>query len=80
MLNGVDLNFDTISSYEYAAARPLFFYIKKQHADVIPGLREFMAEFVSERAMGLDGYLFAAGLVPLVPSKTREQIAKLSDL
>ncbi|MCG8620532.1 MAG: substrate-binding domain-containing protein [Proteobacteria bacterium] len=78
-LNGVDLNFESIASYEYPAARPLFFYIKKQHVDVIPGLREFIAEFVSDRAMGLDGYLFPAGLVPLTEADTQAQIAKLAD-
>lgn len=79
-LNGIDLNFESIASYEYPAARPLFFYIKKQHMDVIPGMREFIAEFVSDRAMGLDGYLFPAGLVPLTEADTQAQIAKLSDL
>ena len=78
-VNGVKLNFENIASYEYPAARPLFVYIKQQHADVIPGLRAFIAEFVSFRAMGVDGYLFPAGLVPLTDEATQEQIAKLAD-
>ena len=64
-IDGVDLTFDNIASYEYPGARPLFFYVKKQHLDVIPGFRDFLKEFVSEKAMGIDGYLFPAGLVPL---------------
>jgi len=65
LLDGVELNFDNIASYKYPGARPLFFYVKKLHVGVIPGLKEFVTEFVSEKAMSVDGYLFPAGLVPL---------------
>ena len=64
-LNGVELTFENISSYEYPGARPLFFYVKKEHVGVIPGIKEFIAEFVSDKALSMDGYLFPAGLVPL---------------
>lgn len=65
VLDGVELNFENIASYKYPGARPLFFYVKKQHMGVIPGMGEFISEFISEKAMGMDGYLFPAGLVPL---------------
>ena len=64
-LNGVELTFENISSYEYPGARPLFFYVKKEHVGVIPGIKEFINEFVSDKALSMDGYLFPAGLVPL---------------
>lgn len=64
-LNGVELTFENISSYEYPGARPLYFYVKKEHVGVIPGLKEFINEFVSDKALSADGYLFPAGLVPL---------------
>ena len=64
-LNGVELTFENISSYEYPGARPLFFYVKKEHVGVIPGIKEFLNEFVSDKALSMDGYLFPAGLVPL---------------
>jgi len=43
----------------------LYFYIKKAHIGVIPGINEFLTEYVSPRAMGADGYLAGKGLVPL---------------
>jgi phosphate transport system substrate-binding protein len=46
-------------------SRPLFIYVKKAHIGVIPGLREFVTEYVSERSMGQDGYLADRALVPL---------------
>jgi phosphate transport system substrate-binding protein len=80
VIDGVELNFDNIASYEYPGARPLFFYVKKQHLGVIPGLREFLSEFVSEKAMGIDGYLFPAGLVPLSDDDFAEQVQALNSL
>ena len=64
-LNDVELTFENIASYEYPGARPLFFYVKKEHVDVIPGIKSFINEFVSDKALSSDGYLFPAGLVPL---------------
>jgi len=68
------LDFENIASYKYPGARPLFFYVKKAHMGVIPGMREFINEFVSEKAMGLDGYLFPAGLVPLSEDDFAKQV------
>lgn len=72
-LDGVELEFDNISSYAYPAARPLYTYVKREHLDVIPGLRNYMKEFISEKAIGLDGYLFPVGLVPLSEEDFAEQ-------
>ena len=79
-INGVTITFDSIASYEYPGARPLFFYVKKDHMGVIPGMQEFMMEFISDRAMGMDGYLFAAGLVPLSASDYGDQVLALAKL
>ena len=56
-VNGSEATFENIADGTYAIARPLYFYVKKAHLDVIPGLREFVAEFMSEDASGEDGYL-----------------------
>lgn len=79
-LNGVELTFDNISSYKYPGARPLFFYVKKEHVGVIPGIKEFLSEFVSEKAMSIDGYLFPAGLVPLSDDDYAKQVTALNSL
>jgi len=80
VLDGVELNFENIASYKYPGARPLFFYVKKQHVGVIPGLKEFIQEFVSDKAMSMDGYLFPAGLVPLSDDDFAKQKAALGSL
>jgi phosphate transport system substrate-binding protein len=65
MVNGVEANLDTIASFEYPIARPLYIYVKDAHRGVIPNLEEFVAEYMSEEAMGPDGYLPERGLVSL---------------
>ncbi|MGF1641391.1 MAG: substrate-binding domain-containing protein, partial [Rhodospirillales bacterium] len=64
-VNGVVPEFETIASGDYPVSRPLLLYAKKAHADVIPGIREFLAEFTSEKAWGPDGYLTDKGLIPM---------------
>jgi phosphate transport system substrate-binding protein len=71
-INGVEATYETIADGSYKVARPLFVYAKKQHVDVIPGMKEFLAEFVSDGALGEDGYLAANGLVTL----PAEELAK----
>lgn len=62
-INGVVPSTETISSGEYPVSRPLFFYVKKAHIGVIPGLKEFAEFFVSDAIAGPNGPLAAYGLV-----------------
>jgi phosphate transport system substrate-binding protein len=64
-IDGKTPTYETIASGEYKVSRPLFIYAKKQHVGTIPGMVEFVKEYVSEKALGEDGYLAAKGLVPL---------------
>lgn len=71
-VDGVVPTIDTIADGSYPVSRPLFFYIKNAHRNVIPGLQEFIAEYVSEDAMGEGGYLTDRGLIPLSKEKAAE--------
>ena len=62
-MGGVSPSTETIASGEYPVSRPLFFYIKKAHIGVIPGLKEFAEFFVSDEVAGPDGPLAEYGLV-----------------
>jgi phosphate transport system substrate-binding protein len=64
-IDGVLPTFDNIASSKYPVSRPLFVYVKKAHLGVIPGLREFVAEYTSDRALGGEGYLADKGLIPM---------------
>jgi phosphate transport system substrate-binding protein len=62
-VDGVAPTTETIAAGEYPVSRPLFFYVKKAHIGVIPGLKEFTAFFVSDEMAGPDGPLAQYGLV-----------------
>jgi phosphate transport system substrate-binding protein len=71
-IDGVVPDEDTIASGDYAVSRPLFVYIKNAHRGVIPGLDEFVTEYVSDDAFGPDGYLPERGLIPLSDERREE--------
>jgi phosphate transport system substrate-binding protein len=62
-MGGVSPSTETIASGEYPVSRPLFFYIKKAHIGVIPGLKEYAMFFVSDEVAGPNGPLANYGLV-----------------
>ncbi|HBS50600.1 MAG TPA: phosphonate ABC transporter substrate-binding protein [Rhodobacteraceae bacterium] len=62
-MGGVEPTTETIASGEYPVSRPLFFYVKKAHIGVIPGLKEYAQFFVADEIAGPGGPLANYGLV-----------------
>jgi phosphate transport system substrate-binding protein len=62
-INGVAPTYDTISTFKYPGARPLYIYVKNAHAGAIPAVRAYAAEFTKESAFGPGGYLRKIGLI-----------------
>jgi len=60
-IGGVMPTSDTISSFEYPGARPLFVYVKGEHLSAIQGIREYISEFAKGWAQ--NGYLLRRGLI-----------------
>jgi phosphate transport system substrate-binding protein len=79
-VNGEDPTFDNIADGAYPVSRPLYFYVKKAHVGTIPGIAEFLAEFVSEDSMGEDGYLADRGLIPLPEDEYEQVLASVTGL
>lgn len=71
-IGGVEPSMETIGSGDYGISRPLYVYVKNAHRSVIKGLDDFVKEYVSEAAMGEDGYLVERGLVALPEDKLKE--------
>jgi phosphate transport system substrate-binding protein len=74
-IDGVAPEFETIADGSYPVSRPLFFYVKKAHVGTIPGMKEYLAEFTSDKAWGEEGYLSDRGLIPM-PADERRQYAQ----
>lgn len=71
-IQGVEPTFENIADAKYPVARSLYFYVKNGHVGAIPGIKEFIAEFTSEAAIGDEGYLADKGLIPM-PADEREE-------
>jgi phosphate transport system substrate-binding protein len=79
LINQVVPTFENIASSKYQVSRPLFIYFKKEHLDLIPGMREFVKEIISKDTIGVDGYLLQKGLIPLTnleTKKVRDEVMK----
>jgi phosphate transport system substrate-binding protein len=74
-IDGVQASYETIASGEYKVSRPLYVYAKKTHVGVIPGMAEFVAEYVSDKAIGEDGYLADKGLITLPGEDAKKSAA-----
>ncbi|MDZ7761195.1 MAG: PstS family phosphate ABC transporter substrate-binding protein [Desulfovermiculus sp.] len=70
-IDGVAPEADSISSGEYPVARSLFFYVKLDHLGQVPGIKEYVDLFLSEKMIGDMGYLLDEGLIPL-PQEDRD--------
>ena len=75
LIDGKKISLDSIQDGSYPISRPLYFYVKNQHINIIPGIEEYIKEFTSKKASGKRGYLKDLGLVPLANPK--EAISKV---
>ena len=73
-MGGVVPSVESIASGEYPVSRPLYFYVKNAHLDVIPGMQEYIEFFVSDEIAGPDGPLAEYGLV------SDPELAKTQDM
>jgi phosphate transport system substrate-binding protein len=81
LVEGVEPTFEAIADGSYGVSRSLYFYVKKAHIGVVPGIEEFIAEFTSNNASGEEGYLADKGLIPLPQAEriaVREEATQLT--
>jgi phosphate transport system substrate-binding protein len=74
-IDGVEATYEDIASGKYPGSRALFIYVKKAHVGVIPGIKEFLAEYVSAKAIGEEGYLIEKGLIAM-PKEEMDKAAR----
>lgn len=80
LIHGVAPEFELIADGSYPVSRPLFFYVKKAHVGVVPGITEYLAEFTSDKAWGEEGYLADKGLIPMPDEERKEWRDKAKQL
>ncbi|MFO6431013.1 substrate-binding domain-containing protein [Erythrobacter sp. W302b] len=77
-MSGVDPTYDNIASFKYPGARPLFVYVKKAHMRAIPGLEDFMKEWV--KSWGKTGPLAKVGMVAMPDDAMTANAAKVQNM
>ncbi len=80
IVNGVAPDFEDIADGNYPIARSLYFYVKKAHVGLIPGIEGYLAEFTDEDAWGEDGYLVDKGLIPLPDDERQDWAERINGL
>lgn len=80
IVNGVTPDFDSISAGNYPISRGLYFYVKKEHLASSPELKPFVEEFMSNKAIGEEGYLTERGLIPLHEDELKDAIEAAKNL
>ena len=78
VLSGVAPTFEAIAEGKYKASRALYFYVKHNHIGVVPGIAEYMQEWIKH--WGEDGALVDAGMIPMPQAERDEMTARMSDL
>ena len=73
VVEGIEPEFENIATSSYPIARSLYVYVKKEHVDLVAGLRDFVGEFTNEGTWGPEGYLVDKGLIPL-PDGERQRV------
>ena len=77
-MNGVQPTYENIASFAYPGARPLYVYVKKSHMRAIPGLENYMKEWV--KSWGADGPLARIGMVAMPPQLMQANAAKVQNM
>jgi phosphate transport system substrate-binding protein len=78
-ISGIAPSVETVATGKYPVSRPLFFYVKKAHMGVIPGLKEYVDFFASDRIIGSRGPLASYGLVPLPDAERKALQQQIKD-
>ena len=80
VIEGHAPTFAAIAKGDYPVSRPLFFYVKKAHVDVILGMKGYLAEFTSDKAWGEEGYLADKGMIPMPQEERAKYSAEVASL
>lgn len=64
-VDGVMPSIEHIASQEYPISRSMFFYVKNDHIDQVPAMKEYIDMFMNPMIIGEGGILAEIGLIPM---------------
>lgn len=78
VISGTAPTFENIASDNYSVSRALYFYVKHAHVGVVPGIKEFMAEWTKH--WDEDGVLAENGMIPLPDAERAAYAAAMKNM
>ena len=78
VVDGTPADFELIASGDYAISRALWFYVKHEHMNVVPGMSEYMKEWTKH--WGEDGVLSDTGMVSMSDEERAKYRAAMTEL
>jgi phosphate transport system substrate-binding protein len=77
-IDGVVPTFDAIADGDYTISRALYFYVKHEHLDVIPGMKAYLNEWTKH--WDEEGILAENGMIPLSEEEAKENKTAMREL
>jgi phosphate transport system substrate-binding protein len=77
VIDGHAPTFEGIASGDYPISRGLFFYVKKEHIGMIPGLKEYVNYWTKDSMIGDMGITVDKGLIPLPAADRKKLVEKV---
>ena len=77
-IDGVEPTFEAIADGDYSVSRALFYYVKHEHMDVIPGMKAYLNEWTKH--WDEDGILAENGMIPLGEDEAAANKAAMQNL
>lgn len=75
-IDQVEPTAEAISSKAYPISRSLFFYVKNDHIEQVPAMREYIEMFLNPEIIGKDGLLTEIGLIPMDENQIEENLVR----
>jgi len=79
-IDGVQPTLASISNGTYPISRTLYLYVNPSHLKIHPEITQYLEEFLSDDASGMEGYLTEKGLVPLTLQKREQMRRRVKDI
>lgn len=79
-IDGVQPTLASIANGAYPISRTLYLYVNSAHVKKNPEIIQYLEEFLSDGASGMDGYLAEKGLVPVAGQRREKMRLRIKDI
>lgn len=78
-IDEVEPTADAIASKAYPISRSLFFYVKNDHIEKVPAMKEYIEMFLNPEIIGEEGLLTEIGLIPMDEESIEKNLVRAEE-